>query len=100
TINGTLNISDQSCSLSIGGRFDTASTKVMASAVTFAGTGNSGITIGGGSAETLSVASAAGFGTVGVLSGGSVSLGANSLLQFASGQITSIAFGASLSIDG
>ena len=49
---------------------------------------------------TVAVGSVAGFGTANTLSNGNVSLKGNALLQFASGQITTTAFGANLTIDG
>ncbi|MCW2275292.1 hypothetical protein GJ654_14800 [Rhodoblastus acidophilus] len=72
--------------------------------VTTTGVANTGmITLKGGadpSAEALlNVTGAAGFGTAGVLSG-AVSLSGNSMVEFASGQITTIAGGASLKLDG
>src|SRR6185369_5617551 len=48
---------------------------------------------------TLDVATAAGFGTAGVLSG-EVDLGSNALLKFTSGQITQVANGGTLFITG
>src|SRR6185369_16330513 len=72
--------------------------------VTAAGLSNTGrITLGNGGGAagmaTLDVATAAGFGTAGVLSG-EVDLGSNALLKFTSGQITQVANGGTLFITG
>ncbi len=72
--------------------------------VTATGIANSGgldLTGGASSAAEalLKLSGAAGFGTAGQLSG-TVSLSGNSMIEFASGQITSIASGASLTLNG
>jgi hypothetical protein len=93
---------------SIGNNGITAATTVTASALDFAGTSYSGVSVLGGTPaysgtaqSTLSVASAAGFGQTGVLSGGDLTLQGIALLDFTDGgQITSTAFGANLTIDG
>ncbi|MCW2284017.1 hypothetical protein M2323_001630 [Rhodoblastus acidophilus] len=72
--------------------------------VTATGLANTGtITLTGGSSSAaralLNITGAAGFGSAGVLSG-QVNLSGNALVEFASGQVTTIAAGASLSLDG
>src|SRR5262249_51445865 len=74
----------------------TAARTVTAAALNNAGT--IGITGSASQLATLSIASAAGFGTAGVLTG-SVTLSGDALLEFASGQITTIASGATLFLD-
>jgi hypothetical protein len=106
-IGGTLTLNSFG-GVSIGNNAMAAATTVTANALNFAGTTNSSIAISGGTPArsgtgqaTLSVASAAGFGQAGVLSGGNLTLVGKTLLDFTlGGQITSIAFGANLTIDG
>src|SRR5262249_14838988 len=70
--------------------------------VTAAGLVNSGeidLFGGAGTQATLDIAAAAGFGTAGVLTG-DVRLSGDALLEVASGEIATIASGASLTIEG
>jgi hypothetical protein len=101
-LNGAININSVQDVLTIGLPSDAAATTVTASALNFNGAGNSSLTMRGGVAgpAILNLLSAAGFGSANALSGASVDLQGQSLLEFASGQITTITFGASLSIDG
>jgi hypothetical protein len=96
-------------SLAIGGALTNSNTVFIgnggasgASTVTAAALVNTGnVTLGsnGSNLATLSIAGAAGFGTAGMLTG-NVRLLGDALLEFGSGQITSIAGGASLEISG
>ena len=107
-IGGTLTINGFG-GLSIGDSGITAATTVTAAALDFVPTtAVAGIDVEGGMASrggtaqaSLTVASVAGFGQAGMLSGGNVSLSGTALLDFTlGGQITVTAFGANLTIDG
>ena len=84
-------------SLTIGNRRLSASDEVTAAALD--NTGSIRLTGSVGNQALLDVTDSAGFGTAGVLSG-DVDLSRESAIEFASGQITSLANGASLGLDG
>ncbi len=92
--------------LGIGNTALSASDKVTATALT--NTGKIQLTGSGANQALLDVTGSAGFGTAGVLSGtvtlgvdsGGLTLGGNSAIEFASGQITSLANGAELVLIG
>jgi hypothetical protein len=85
-------------SLAIGNTTLSASDKVKAAALDN-NTGSIVLTGSGANQALLDVAGSAGFGTAGVLSGG-VGLIGDSAIEFASGQITSLAANAQLSLIG
>jgi len=74
--------------LAIGNGGATGSSTVTAAALSNTGTINLGSS--GANLATLNIAGAAGFGTAGILTG-TISLAGNALLEFGSGQITTIA---------
>jgi adhesin/invasin len=88
--------------LQIGNASLSAQTKIQAASLNnSASNGVISLCGGGGSGgqAVLNITGAAGFGAAGVLTG-AVSLSGNALLNFASGQITSIAGGADLTLNG
>jgi hypothetical protein len=100
TIQGALTL--DSAVFVVGSPWIASASTVTVNALDFAGTTYLSVN-GGASAQTttLSVGSTAGFGQNGVLSGGDVRLAGNALLDFTGGGlITSIAFGANLTISG
>ncbi len=106
-IGGTLTINTFG-GITIGNGGITAAATVTAKALNFAGAEPASITLIGATAAssgtaqaTLTVASAAGFGATGTLSGGDLTLVGKTLLDFTQGgQLTSTAFGANMTIDG
>jgi hypothetical protein len=116
TVTGLVNLDqgnlDGGAQLSVGGTLTNSgtidvgpgnNTLSAADTVTAAGLANTGtINLWGSSTEqaTLDVSAPAGFGTAGVLSGDVNLNGGKVLLEFASGQITSIAANSELSIAG
>ena len=106
TVGGTLTFNNGG-GMTIGNDSIAALTTLTASALDFA-TNNTGqisldihgnTTAGSPNQTLVALSSPAGFGTAGVLANGSVSLKGNWLLQFASGQIDTLAFGGSLTFN-
>ena len=94
TVGGTLTNSDY---VQIGNTGLSANTTLSADAV--ANTGTIDLYGNGTNQAALKVSGAAGFGTAGVISG-QVNLAGDSLVQFGSGGLTSIASGGQLSLNG